>query len=163
MPSCKWHCCPTNRKIQNGRHRTSSIRIFVTFIYNFLGWSPWYIKIYVGCIALVIWDMTTINRTRYVIERSWVRAPSVVYYFPLHKMSTVSRTFVCQPLQADTHTHTHKYDALLWWFDTWQPSIEYKMAKNIISSIKLKSVKLTQIHYDEAITFDSHGNYLAWS
>ena len=41
--------------------------------------------------------------------------------------------------------------------------MEYKMAKNIISSIKLKNVKLTQIHYDEATTFDSHGNYLAWS
>ena len=56
MPSCKWHCFPTNRKIQNGRHQTSSIRIFVIFIYNFLVCNPWYIEIYLGCIALVIWD-----------------------------------------------------------------------------------------------------------
>ena len=82
----------------------------VIFIYNFLVWSPWYIEIYVGCIALGIWDMATIKQTRYVIERSWVRAPSGVCYFPPHKTSAVSRKFVCQPLQADIYTHnTHTY------------------------------------------------------
>ena len=154
----------------------------VIFIYNFLVWSPWYIEIYVGCIALGIWDMATVKRTRYVNERSWVRAPSGVCFFPPHKMSAVSRKFVCQPLQTDTQTHTQTdthihtyihtyiytphtfiYDALFWRFYTWRPSMEYKMSQNIISYIKLNRVKLTQIHYDGATIFDSHGNYLAWS
>ena len=114
MPSCKWHRFSTNRKIHNGRHRTSSIRIFCHFHKQSLVWSPWYIEICLGCIALVIWDMTTNNRTRYVIERSWVRAPSGVCYFPPHKMSTVSRAFVCQPLQTHTHTHIYIYMIYIW-------------------------------------------------
>ena len=139
MPSCKWHRFPTNRKIQNGCHLTSAIHIFVIFVYNFLVWSPRYIKIYLRCIVLMIWDMTTINRTWYVIEISLVRDPPGVSYFPSHKKSTVSRTFVRLPLQADTQTYIYIYNiALLWRFDTKPPSRVSKMAKNLISSIKLK-------------------------
>ena len=137
---------------------------FVISMYNFLVWSPWYIEICLGCNALVIWDMTTINPTRYVIKWSLVRAPSGVCYFPPHKMSTFQgHSCVNLYRQIYKHTHpTHIYDALIWRLDTWRPSREYKMAKNI-SNVKLISVKLTQIHYDEAIIFDSHRNYLAWS
>ena len=66
----------------------------VIFIYNLFVWGPWNIEIYLRCIALMVWDITTINRIWYVIERSWVRAPPGVCYFPRHKKSTVSRTFV---------------------------------------------------------------------
>ena len=108
MPSCKWHSFSTNNKNQNGCHRTSAIHIFVIYAYNFFGWSHWYIEIYLRTIVLMILDMTTINGTRYVIERSWIRAPPGVCYFPHHKISTVSRVFVW-PLQVQTHTHRYTY------------------------------------------------------
>ena len=90
----------------------------------------------------MIWDMQTINGTRYVIERSWVRAPLGVCYFPRHKIVIVSRTFVSQPLQAYIYDIyiIYIYAALLWQFDTWSPSIESKMGKKLKSSVKLKSV-----------------------
>ena len=140
MPSCKWHRFSTNRKLHNGCHRTSAIHIFVIFVYNFFVWSHRYIGIYLRCIVFMIWDTTTINGTRYVIERSWVRAPPGVCYFPPHKMSIVSRPFVSQPLQVYIYIYIYIYThaALLWQFDTWPPSIESKMAKKLMNNIKLK-------------------------
>ena len=85
MSSCKWHRFFTNCKIQNGCHRTSAIHIFVIFVYHFFVWSPWYKEIYSKCIVLMIWDMTTINGTRYVIVRSGVRAPPGVWYLKKFK------------------------------------------------------------------------------
>ena len=74
--------------------------------------------------------MTNIDGTRYVIERSWVRSPSGVCYFPRHECRLIYRHNI----------YMHIYIALLWRFDTWPPSMESQMAKNLISSIKLKRV-----------------------
>ena len=48
---------------------------FVIFVHSFFVWRPWFIEIYLRCLALMIWDMTS-NGTRYVIEISWIRAPT---------------------------------------------------------------------------------------
>ena len=42
-----------------------------------------HIETYLRCIALTIWYMKTINGTRCVIERCWIRIPLGVCYFPL--------------------------------------------------------------------------------
>ena len=83
----------------------------------FFVWGPWYIEICVGCIALVIWNTTTISRTRYEIERSWVQAPSGLCVITFHKMSTVSRTLFCQPLPADIQTYIYIYIYMIHCFD----------------------------------------------
>ena len=144
IPSCKWHRFSINLKIQIGCHLTSAFHIFVIFVYNFLVWSPWYIKIYLRCIALRIWDMTIINGTRYVIERSWVRAQLGVCSFPCHKMSTVckdirSLTFTCRyPEYIYIYICIYCIALTIWYMTT---IMESKLAKkNLISCIKLKRV-----------------------
>ena len=87
MPSCKWHRFPQIVKFKMAVIRHLQF-IFLSFS-NTISWFG-----YLKCIVLMIWDMTTINGTRYVIEISWVRAPLGVCYFPRHKIVTVSRTFV---------------------------------------------------------------------
>ena len=90
MPSCKLHRFSTNRKIQNGCHWTSAIHILS--LLNTISWFG------APDIRKYIWDalfwwrllMTTINGTRYLIERSWVQAPLEVCYPPRQKIETVS-------------------------------------------------------------------------
>ena len=130
MPSCKWNRFPTNRKIQNGRHRTYSIHIFVIFVYNSFVWRPWYIEMYLRCLALMIWDMTS-NGTRYVIERSWVRAPPGCANFHLIKCG-LFQGYWCVTLyrQIYIYLYIYLYICMVHCFDDWKSSIKLERVIN---------------------------------
>ena len=110
MPSCKWYRFSTNRKIQNGWHRTSAIHIFVIFVYIVFCLEP--------LIYRNIFKVHCFHDLRHD-DYQW----NSICNRKIVGLSPPRGIYIC---------------CIVWQFDTWSPSIESKMAKKLIRNIKLK-------------------------
>ena len=134
-----------SHKSWNSKWLSSDIcNLYFLSFFNTISWfgAPDFFEIYLRCIVLMIWDMTTIYGIRYVIERSLVRVPLgcaifhviTLWLFQGHSFFNLYR-YICINIYICIYI-LHCFDDLIHDHHQWNP----KWPKKLISSINLQRV-----------------------